>query len=324
MPFPIAIILTLILAMLCGALNAAIITIFRVVPFVVTLATQSIQLYSVKEALTKDEKATLGKLAEIGYKNIELNAPPFVDGKPAPKHPAAEIRQLLNDLGMRALSIAMPANFHPDIEDWYRLTDYSNQIGCGSICCSVATFQNHAAVRKQAALFNKIGKCAAENGQQFYYHNHYQEFQRFDDVFVLETLQKNTNPAYMGFELDTFWVLRGGEDPFEIMDMLGDRFALIHVKDMNAGIEPVNLFEVIPANEVLDWNGFSKYSRNPAAFTELGEGFIDIRSLVEKSRRMPSVAYVVVEQDCTTIGELESAQMNYSYMKHLMQQMDKA
>lgn len=41
-PLPIAIILTLLLGTACGALNAATITIFRVVPFVATLATQSI------------------------------------------------------------------------------------------------------------------------------------------------------------------------------------------------------------------------------------------------------------------------------------------
>lgn len=42
LPLPIALLLTLILAMVSGALNAALITIFRVVPFIVTLATQSI------------------------------------------------------------------------------------------------------------------------------------------------------------------------------------------------------------------------------------------------------------------------------------------
>lgn len=42
LPLPVALLLTLILAMLCGALNASLITIFRVVPFIVTLATQSI------------------------------------------------------------------------------------------------------------------------------------------------------------------------------------------------------------------------------------------------------------------------------------------
>ncbi len=41
-PIPIAILITLLLGTVCGALNAATITIFRVVPFVATMATQSI------------------------------------------------------------------------------------------------------------------------------------------------------------------------------------------------------------------------------------------------------------------------------------------
>lgn len=41
-PVPLAIVITLLLGTVCGALNAAMITIFRVVPFVATMATQSI------------------------------------------------------------------------------------------------------------------------------------------------------------------------------------------------------------------------------------------------------------------------------------------
>ena len=42
LPIPLAILIVLLLAMACGSLNALIITVFRVPPFVVTLATQSI------------------------------------------------------------------------------------------------------------------------------------------------------------------------------------------------------------------------------------------------------------------------------------------
>lgn len=41
-PVPVAIVITLLLGTVCGALNAAMITTFRVVPFVATMATQSI------------------------------------------------------------------------------------------------------------------------------------------------------------------------------------------------------------------------------------------------------------------------------------------
>lgn len=42
LPLPVALLIMLIIAMLSGALNAVLITVFRVVPFIVTLATQSI------------------------------------------------------------------------------------------------------------------------------------------------------------------------------------------------------------------------------------------------------------------------------------------
>lgn len=102
------------------------------------------------------------------------------------------------------------------------------------------------------------------------------------------------------------------------MDRLGDRLKLVHQKDLSAGIAPVNLFEVIPAGEKLDWDGFIRYAHNPAAFAELGRGVMDVGAIVEKARSLPTVSSIVIEQDNTAIGELESARVNYDYMKKIL------
>lgn len=164
-----------------------------------------LQLYSVREALARDEWDTVRRVAEIGYREVELCAPDYEDGRPAPIHAAAETKKFYGDLNLRMLSIAMPVNFHRDLEDWKRLVDYSNAIGCEAVCCSVATFEEPDAPRRLADFFNDVGRFAVENGQRFLYHNHYHEFQNLNGEVPLEVLVQHTDPRYVDFELDTFW-----------------------------------------------------------------------------------------------------------------------
>lgn len=277
-----------------------------------------LQLYSVREELAHNEWETIRLVAEMGYRQVELCAPDFENGRPAPRMAVSEIKKRYADLNLRMLSIAMPVNFHRDIEDWKQLADYSNRIGCEAICCSVATFSDKEDVLRHAAFFNQVGKFAAEQGQKFFYHNHYHEFQRFHGEAILDLLVENTDPTYVDFELDTFWALRGGIEPVSYMEKLGERLKLVHQKNLAEDVQPVNLFEVIPENMNIDWDGFVKYANTPEAFRELNRGVINVRAIVEKAKKMPSVYSIIVEQDHSQIGELRSAKENYNYLKTLI------
>ncbi len=273
-----------------------------------------LQLYSVRNSLSNNEEATVRAVAAMGYREVELCAPNFENGRPAPKLTPQQTRQLYGDLGLRLLSIAMPVNFHPDFQEWQRLTEYSAEIGCEAICCSVATFSGQEETLRLADFFNHVGEFAASQGQKFLYHNHYHEFQYFGEETVLDLLVNNTDPALVDFELDTFWALRGGADPLAWMDTLGSRLKLIHQKDLSANVHPVNLFETIAPGTIIDWNTFVHYSNAPEAFQELGHGIMDVRHIVEKAKAMPEVYSIIVEQDASVLGEMESARINYEYL----------
>ncbi len=45
---------------------------------------------------------------------------------------------------------------------------------------------------------------------KFLYHNHYHEFQKLQDKYVLYHIMENTDPQYVDFELDTFWAHAAG------------------------------------------------------------------------------------------------------------------
>jgi sugar phosphate isomerase/epimerase len=42
---------------------------------------------------------------------------------------------------------------------------------------------------------------------------------------------ENTNPEYVFFEMDVYWVVRGGKSPVDYFNKYKNRFALLHIKD---------------------------------------------------------------------------------------------
>ena len=66
---------------------------------------------------------------------------------------------------------------------------------------------------------------------RFYYHNHYQEFQKFGDNYVYDIIMENTDPSLVFIEIDTYWVTRAGLDPIAVMEKYRDRLVLLHQKD---------------------------------------------------------------------------------------------
>ena len=51
-----------------------------------------LQMYSVRNALAADEIGTLKRVAEIGYREIEITSPDFENGRPEPARSAGESR----------------------------------------------------------------------------------------------------------------------------------------------------------------------------------------------------------------------------------------
>ena len=77
----------------------------------------------------------------------------------------------------------------------------------------------------------------------------------------------------------------------------------------------MNLFEKIPEGTVIDWDTFGLYANGPEAFRELGRGAMDVPAILAKAKAMTGVYSIIVEQDHSAIGELESARINYAYLR---------
>lgn len=263
-----------------------------------------IQLYSVKELMKQDPLGTIGRVAEAGYRNLEVaNHNALEDDGVGFGVSPQELKDVLARYGSRIIS----AHIFPFNEENYkRVIAYNQEIGNHTVVYPMEIFRDYDDVMRKAELCERMGKMAAEEGMCFLYHNHYQELQEFNGQTVLDLIVNHTDPKHVNLELDTFWVLRGGADPVALMKKYGTRVKMLHQKDLSKDTKtPVNMFDVVGRDTYITREVFNRY-KCADDFTEIGYGQMDIQSIIRTAIELGSAEYIILEQDATKLDELES------------------
>ncbi len=270
-----------------------------------------LQLYSVRQSLAADPWGTLEAIAAAGYTYIEAanhnarNDPGVGFGVSAP-----EFRDRLNDLGLSIVG----CHINPlEVDILPRALEYQAELGNRDFGCDIEFYPygNRDYILRRAEVFNQIGELARSHGMRFYYHNHFQEFQRCGDQYVYEMILENTDPDLVKIEMDTYWMYRGGQDPLEWMKRYADRIILLHQKDFpQESPQPLDLFDgVFSPTEVIDINNFIE-RKDPRCFTEIGTGVLPVQDIIHAAATLPELGYLVLEQDFTALPELESIRVS--------------
>lgn len=263
-----------------------------------------IQLYSVRKTMKDAPIPTIKKVVDAGYKYLEVaNHHADVDDGVGFGVSAKEMNKILKDSGAQVKS----AHIYPFNDDMYKkIIAYNLEIGNKTIVYPMEFYRNHKDVLRIAERCEKLGKIASEEGMQFLYHNHFHEFQMFDGESVMDTIVKNTDPSHVNLELDTFWTMRAGLDPFGMIKHFGTRIKMLHQKDMSKDTKtPVNLFDVVGKDTYIDMNVFHNAKCNDD-FIEVGYGSMDIQSIIDIANKLGSVEYIFLEQDESKLDEIES------------------
>ena len=276
-----------------------------------------LQLYSVRDALQRDSAGTLERVAAIGYTNLQLTG--VVATAAGITHVAGtmgagELKRRVEGLGMRIVSL------HASIDeqtDWDRLLAFTQELGSASIAVPIAFFRDRAGVEAYAETLNRYGERCRAGGLDFYYHNHFQEFQVLGGQTVMETLLAQTAPELVRFEFDTYWAARGGVDAVAWLHRLGERCGLAHQKDIPPTARPLNWLDAFGHDAAITLQELIQ-TQQPEQFTEVGEGTMDVRALLAAMREV-GVQYVFVEQDMSDKDELESIRISYRNMRALLQ-----
>ena len=266
-----------------------------------------LQLYSVRNTLARDPWGTLALLAEAGFTRLEaanhnaLNDPGVGFGVTAP-----ELRAQLADLGLSIVG----CHINPlQLDILPRALDYQAELGNTQFGCDIEFYPygDRDYVLRRAELFNQVGELARERGMRFYYHNHFQEFQRFGDDYVYDLILENTDPDLVKLEIDTYWMYRGGQDPIAWMQRCADRIILLHQKDFPADApQPLNLFDgVVSPTENID-SALFRERKDTRCFTEIGTGVLPIQRILDTAGELPNLDDLILEQDHTALDEIDS------------------
>lgn len=266
-----------------------------------------LQLYSVRESLARDAWRTLTRLAEVGFTRLEaanhnaLTDPGVGFGVAAPA-----LRAQLANLGLSIVG----CHINPlQLDILPRALDYQAELGNTQFGCDIEFFPygDRDYVMRRAEVFNNVGELARERGMRFYYHNHFQEFQRFGDDYVYDLILENTDPNLVKLEIDTYWMYRGGQDPIAWMEKCSDRVVLLHQKDFPADApQPLHLFDgVVSPTENIESAVF-RQRKDTRCFTEIGTGVLPIQDILDAAGALPALDYLILEQDHTAMDEIES------------------
>jgi sugar phosphate isomerase/epimerase len=83
-----------------------------------------------------------------------------------------------------------------------------------------------------------LGARLLQEGLALAYHHHDFELVRVDGEAGLDLMLAAAEPAHLGLELDTGWLIAAGEDPLAWLDTWGPRVLRLHLKDLVPGTTP--------------------------------------------------------------------------------------
>ncbi|MBF0279821.1 MAG: sugar phosphate isomerase/epimerase [SAR324 cluster bacterium] len=183
-----------------------------------------IQLYSLRNELEKEYSGIIKELANTGYCGVE---PAGFRNCPAP-----EAALLFSDLGLKAETMHSPL---PVGDDRNKILEEALAVGAKYLFTGVSPgrekdFESLDAIKRSAETYNEVGAVMKHSGISFGFHSHWWEMKLIDGVPAYQIFLEHTEPDIL-WEIDTYWVKVGGQDPVKVTREAGERAPVIHIKD---------------------------------------------------------------------------------------------
>lgn len=233
-----------------------------------------LQLYTFRDELAKDLPGTLDRVRDLGFKEVETTD---LYGRPA-----AEFRRLLDERGLTCVS--MTTRYANVTKEPDEVAAKAKALGAQFVVVSWLPGRQPftlAHATQTAEEFNRIGKYFREKHElKFCYHVHGYEFAAYAKGTLFDVVVDQTRAEDVCFELDTLWAKHAGVDQAALLRQHGERFKLVHLKDLKAGV-PVG-----------DLSGNTDRDNDVA----LGTGQIDLPSVIEAGR-LVGVKYFFLEDE---------------------------
>ena len=265
-----------------------------------------LQLSTITPMLMADFEGTLARVAAIGYRQVEFSALGFLG------RPIARVAELLEANRLTApvgrISPKLPEDFATMTRDAQRAAfrtyagpDYlleNVRWGLESVqalgqehlvlpALMPDNFADRARVEQSIDLLRQAGELCAAAGVQFGYHNHDWEFSEVDGLVPFDLMLETIEPELMAYQLDVYWVTKGGRDPLAYLAAHPGRFPSCHLKDID----------------------------DDGDFADVGYGNIDFPEFVDAAMQA-GTAFYFVERD-NPPEPLKTAERAHAYLEQM-------
>jgi sugar phosphate isomerase/epimerase len=186
-----------------------------------------LQLYSLRSEFATNVPGTLDEVKSWGVKNVELAGTYGLTPE--------QFRAQLDLRGLKAVSGHFPFDeYRTNLDAVVHAAKVFGlkYAGCAWIPHDDGKPFDEQTCREAIAVFNHAGEVLAKQNVRFFYHAHGYEFQPYPGGTLLDLMMKETNPKYVHFQMDVFWIVHPGQDPMALLKKYGKRWELMHVKGM--------------------------------------------------------------------------------------------
>ena len=256
----------------------------RIPTFARRLDRIGLELYAVRNTMSKDPERTLAAVRAIGYTDVELlwswnnfNRTP------------AQVRAALDQEGLRAPSAHMNAD--AIFVGWERSLDVAKTLGHQYLIVpsfTAETTRSLADWREWADRFNAAGAVARRHGVWLAFHNEAEHMKPIDGAVPYDAFIARLDPSVVRLQLDVGNMVIGGGDPLAYLQKYPDRYWSFHLKD------------VVP---------------DRSKDTALGQGTVDFKRLLAAVPSLNDRPFYVEEEGST--DELAAARRNFQYLRNL-------
>jgi sugar phosphate isomerase/epimerase len=242
-----------------------------------------VQLYSVRDEMTKDPLGSLTQVAKMGYKYVEHAN--YVNRKFYGYTPS-EFKKVLDGLGLNMISgHTVMGRQHWDeakkdfSDSWkYTIEDAAvlQQKYVVSPSMDNSMRKTYDDFKHYMDIFNKCGELCKKQGMKFGYHNHDFEFsEKLNNEKLFDIMMKSMDPDLVVVQLDMGNLYNGGAIALDVVKQYPGRFENVHAKD-----------------EILATGGGEKYES-----TIIGKGIVNAREVLDLARKIGGTEVYIIEQE---------------------------
>ncbi len=269
-----------------------------------------VQLWSVREQLTTDFAGTLRKLAEIGYREIELFETPQDPRAFRKTVEAAGLKMVSGHFELRKLKDPAVVRAAQELGLSYMILVFPALRSKPDLNLATADFKDLVPLYEKISLddykynaeqLTEVGANLKRHGMRAGYHNHAVDLKKFGLTHGFDTMIQNTDPKLVCFEMDCGHIIHAGQEPVAYLKEYPTRIELLHIKDLVPGYGISTTLDT----EDKDTNA------------EIGAGSIDWKKVFEAAKRGHVKHYFVEHEGKMAHPPLEALRISYNYLQKL-------